>query len=218
MDRNPPEGEKLLPDPHEQYLHEYHQGLGRRLLSGEITLAQFDQELTASRKTLEDRVDRDGLLEDFFNHRGFHNRMEQYLALTRRKPELAGSLLALDLDYLKKTNDTLGHPTGDKLIKAYGKVCQGITRRGDLLGKLGGDELVLYLVGITPEDALKKAEQIRRKLIPVLLQAIPDLPWDPTVSIGITQLLPTDTVDSLRERADQALYEAKKERSQVVVK
>lgn len=218
MDQTPLETENLLPDPHEQYLHEYHQLLGQRLLSGEITLAEFEQELTARRLELEGRIDHDGILLEFWNHKGFKDKMEEHLAMAQRRPELFGCLLALDLDNLKIVNDTLGHPDGDKLIQAYGKVCQGRTRPGDILGKLGGDELFIYLVGITPEDALKKANQIRRSLVPAVLNAIPDIPWDQTTSIGITKTQPDDTYESLRERADQALLEAKKQRNQIVVK
>lgn len=218
MDQSPPEMEKLPPDPHEQYLHEYHQRLGQKLLSGEITLAEFDQELTARRLELESRIDHDGILPDFWNHKGFKDRMGEHLATAQRRPELFGCLLALDLDNLKIVNNTLGHPDGDKLIQAYGKVCQSRTRPGDILGKLGGDELFIYLVGITPEDALKKAEQIRRSLVPAVLNAIPDIPWDQTTSIGISKARPDDTYESLREKADQALLEAKKQKNRVVTK
>lgn len=220
MNQESTETEELPPDPHEQYLHEYHQELGQRLLSGEITLAEFDQELTAKRLELEGRIDHDGILPEFWNHKGFQDRMEEHLATARRKPkfELFGCLLALDLDNLKIVNNTLGHPAGDKLIQAYGKVCQDRTRLSDILGKLGGDELFIYLVGITPEDALKKAEQIRRSLVPAVLNAIPDIPWDQTTSIGITKATPDDTYESLKERADQALLEAKKQKNRVIMK
>lgn len=218
MDQNPLETERLLPDPHEQYLHEHFRSQGQKLLAGEITLDAFVQKSTTERQELEGRIDHDGILPEFWNHKGFKDRMEEHLATAQRKPELFGCLLALDLDNLKIVNNTLGHPDGDKLIQAYGKVCQGRTRPGDILGKLGGDELFIYLVGITPEDAQKKADQIRRNLVPAVLSAIPDIPWDQTTSIGITKVEPGDTYESLKYRADQALLEAKKERDRVVVK
>ncbi len=114
----------------------------------------------------------------------------------------------LDLDRFKRINDEYGHLAGDKVLRATASViCQQL-RSGDLIGRYGGEELVLCLPNNTSEQAMAIAERIR--------QAVRDArTWHEgraiaiTVSIGIAELRPGESMTSWLSRADAALYGSK---------
>ncbi|KKS70017.1 MAG: Diguanylate cyclase [Candidatus Daviesbacteria bacterium GW2011_GWA2_42_7] len=202
---------------HQNYLLTYYQGLAQKLISGDISAEQFAGELTQIHLAMEKRVYQDGLAAGFLNNLGFTNFLERELRVIKRIPQLAGVLLALDIDHLKQFNDTLGHIAGDKLIQLYAKVMARHIRESDLKGRLGGDEFAVFLIGSNLENAKVVAERIRADIIEEVKKNFPQLPWEQTISIGIAQVKADDTAEPLRLRADDALYEAKKEKNKVVV-
>ncbi|MFK2876443.1 diguanylate cyclase [Rhodanobacter hydrolyticus] len=114
----------------------------------------------------------------------------------------------LDLDRFKLVNDEHGHLAGDAVLRtAAGVICQQL-RTGDLVGRYGGEELVLCLPNDTSEQAMAVAERIRSKLRSTLIRhegrAI-----SITVSIGVAELRPGESMNSWLSRADAALYESK---------
>ncbi len=119
------------------------------------------------------------------------------------------SLLFLDIDNFKLVNDTLGHPTGDLLLKTIAERLSTCVRDGDTIARLGGDEFVFMLPGLY--DA-QDATIIAQKVQAALAQPIP-LGGQSTVvsaSIGIA-LYPSDGTDieELLKKADMAMYHAK---------
>lgn len=122
------------------------------------------------------------------------------------------SLLMLDIDHFKKINDTYGHDNGDIALKRLVSLCKQILGEFDRLFRYGGEEFVLLLPETPIEEAMKKAEAIR-KLIgssPIQLREMPH-PITITISIGVATLHHKEDkdLDDLMKRADQALYRAK---------
>ncbi len=103
-----------------------------------------------------------------------------------------------DLDHFKAYNDTQGHIAGDALLKSLGESWRQLVRPDDLLVRWGGEEFAIALPGCTPSEALVVLERLSR-----------DVPLGQTVSIGLAERLPDETIEMLMTRADAALYEAK---------
>lgn len=122
------------------------------------------------------------------------------------------SLLMLDLDHFKDINDRYGHHMGDVVLKKLVEVCRGLLREVDLLGRLGGEEFAILLPKTHSIWALEIA---RRLCLAVATTEVPQLDPTPlkfTTSIGVAGLLPSDAqIETLLDRADRALYQAKHE-------
>lgn len=207
--------EKL--DPHQKYLIEYYLTLGNKLIIGDLSPEDFAAQQTQLHLELEKNIDYDGLLHTFFNNNGFTKALEFQLENSRQGTAYLGTLLALDIDHLKKFNDIMGHLAGDKLIKTYAAVIEKQTRAADLKGRLGGDEFAIFMAGVDVEIAKIIADRIRTSIIEEVKKVFANISWDQTISIGIAQLRENDHVESLRLRADLALYKAKKQKNTVVI-
>lgn len=199
-----------------KFLKNSYAKIAANLLSGQLTIEQFASEQAAIHLALEKRSDYDGLVTTFLNNNGFNKALEQSIKTIRRLKVL-GCLLALDIDYLKRFNDAFGHPAGDKLIQTYGSVIEQQTRTSDIKGRVGGDEFCLFLLGTDTNGALQVAERVRLNITSQVNQTFPNLPWEQTVSIGVYQVTSEDTALSIREHADQALYQAKNKRNTSIV-
>ncbi len=121
----------------------------------------------------------------------------------------AVSLLMVDVDHFKRVNDTLGHRAGDAALQAVARTMVGVVlRKGDFIGRYGGDEFAVILYDCDLSSAGRVAERINEAVRGLQLQHDgKDVPL--TVSIGAAQLDPEDDVASWVERADQALADAK---------
>ena len=112
-----------------------------------------------------------------------------------------------DVDHFKTINDSFGHAVGDQVLKAVAEGLAGAARMTDVVGRYGGDEFLTMLPNTALEPAREVAERMRARISGVPLTFRPE---PLTTSIGVAQWVPGDTVASLVERADQALYEAKR--------
>lgn len=142
------------------------------------------------------------------NRKLFYEQLEQALKRARRGESLA--VLYLDLDHLKKINDTLGHAVGDRMLKGVADRLRDCVRDVDLVARLSGDEFAIIQTSLAdPADAAHLAQRVREAIHePFLfdgLQVVVD------VSVGIS-IAPNDAseVSELLKTADIALYEAKK--------
>jgi diguanylate cyclase (GGDEF)-like protein/PAS domain S-box-containing protein len=165
------------------------------------------------RKHAEERIARLAhydALTDLPNRILLREQLEQELSLVRRGGQLA--VLYIDLDHFKGVNDTLGHSTGDELLKAVTARLRGCLRDVDIFARLGGDEFAIVQTGLRqPSDAAALAQRLRDAITRTSYelnghQVTVDL------SIGIA-LAPNDgtDVDQLLKCADMALYGAKTE-------
>ena len=142
--------------------------------------------------------------------RAFNRRhMDEVLAEAverRARGEAAPSLVLIDIDHFKEVNDRFGHAAGDAVLCAVAATVHARSRKVDRLFRSGGEEFVLYLPGTPLEGAATVAEDVRRA---VAAEKLPD-GEGLTVSAGVSELQPEETVDSWLLRADAALYEAKR--------
>lgn len=119
------------------------------------------------------------------------------------------SLLIADLDQFKSINDTLGHAGGDTVLREFVRVAQAQLRRGDVLGRMGGEEFAVLLPATEPDDARRLAERLRNA---VLAQPVTTSngPCSYSISGGVAGWQPGENLDHLSTKADAALYEAKR--------
>lgn len=119
------------------------------------------------------------------------------------------AIIALDLDQFKQINDTFGHLVGDEFLTAFAAICRKNIRAVDLFARFGGDEFIILL----PNADIQRAQQVSERLLQALANApvkIGEEEISITVSIGISGLHNEgDTVESILQRADRALYNSK---------
>lgn len=153
---------------------------------------------------------------------GLLNRAEAFARLDAclSRPTGNGVHLALafvDLDGLKTINDTWGHAAGDALIRTSAERIRGVVREGDLVARVGGDEILVVLPGVHGlDEAAMIAEKVRHVLAAPVVAQDGGPPLPSSASIGVTVARSDDSADILVARADLAMYEAKKQGDSVV--
>jgi diguanylate cyclase (GGDEF)-like protein len=145
---------------------------------------------------------------------GINNRSAMNSTIIRetelaRRHENPLSLLEMDIDYFKKVNDTYGHAAGDEVLKAVADVLQNCIRSSDILFRSGGEEFILVLSNTGKKGALLLAERIRKAIEKFKFHYNDDV-IPVTVSIGVACYEKGDNSESLYEKADNALYQAKR--------
>lgn len=124
-------------------------------------------------------------------------------------------VLIIDADYFKEVNDNYGHRTGDEALISIVKCINEALRYGDITGRLGGEEFICFVQNVTKEQAITVAERIREK---IANQKHTEKNVDITVSIGLSKYNDEETLDEIIEKADKALYSAKKQgRNKVII-
>ncbi len=148
-------------------------------------------------------------LTGLFNHRHFQERLESEFHRMQRF-STPFSLLLIDIDFFKRINDTFGHPGGDKVLTGVAHIIRETVRNIDIPVRYGGEEFAAIIPGTDRDGALTMAERLRTKVgnNGFLLDG---REIEVTVSIGVATC-PHDAVtrEQLIEKADQALYYAKK--------
>jgi diguanylate cyclase (GGDEF)-like protein/PAS domain S-box-containing protein len=176
-------------------------------------MRQIDDDV-ARQDLLRQRAERDDLT-------GLLNRHETIdrLTATLDHPPRTGHRLAVafcDIDEFKTVNDTHGHATGDEALRVLAWRLRDVVREGDVVARFGGDEFLVVLDGVRDlDDAASVAEKIREQAtepIPIIGATV-----TVTMSIGITIAAPGEDVDTVIQRADHAMYDAKRlGRNQVI--
>jgi len=127
------------------------------------------------------------------------------------------ALVSIDIDHFKSINDSLGHGVGDDSLCHVARVLENECRNADTLARVGGEEFMVLLVDVAADQVNASAQRLCRALreTPYVLDCGRELRI--TASLGFSLLGAGDTVDSALQRADEALYAAKKAgRDQVV--
>ena len=144
-------------------------------------------------------------LTGIYNRRYFEDNIvkEAERSLRLKQPF---SVISMDLDYLKRINDTHGHQFGDLAIRTIANVLKKEARSIDIPARIGGEEFNLLLPGVDSKGATIAAERIRKSIENQVLDTIGGI----TASIGVATFLEhSDRIDELIELADQAMYKAK---------
>lgn len=115
-----------------------------------------------------------------------------------------------DIDLFKRINDGFGHPAGDRVLRVVARVLGRSVRDGDFVGRYGGEEFVLVFQGLAPDIALRRVDSLRRMVEQIEFH-VQEQRVLVTISAGVTAVAETDTAESAFERADRALYQAKRE-------
>lgn len=128
------------------------------------------------------------------------------------------SFLLLDIDDFKQVNDTYGHPEGDQVLQRIADSGKTALRRGDLFGRIGGEEFAAVFPGCPPEMAMQVALRLQRE-IQRLSFSHDGQTYGVTVSQGLTGMSEDDgMLDDLFARADAAMYQAKRQgKNQIVL-
>jgi diguanylate cyclase (GGDEF)-like protein/PAS domain S-box-containing protein len=114
----------------------------------------------------------------------------------------------IDIDHFKRINDERGHAVGDAVLFGMADCLAENMRRSDIVGRLGGEEFVVCMPAVALQDANALAERLRSAIAETAFDT-PVGPVNITVSLGIACYSPGDTVATLMERADAAMYVAK---------
>lgn len=149
---------------------------------------------------------------------GIYNRkaFDRYINDRVRQNTAAGNtfaILMVDIDNFKEINDAYGHPIGDRVLLAVAHKCRNLIRHEDFIARYGGEEFVIVLPYASMRNAIKKARLIC-KVISDTRYSLEDVKaghvLSITVSIGVSIFQAGDTDKTLIDRADQALYIAKR--------
>jgi len=164
-------------------------------------------ELLRTRAALEQQASHDALT-GLLNHNAILHSLDLAMQRCSREKCTLGIVLA-DLDYFKRVNDTYGHVAGDFVLQEYGRRAAAAVRPYDEVGRYGGEEVLFILLGLEPSNMIER--------LTALHAAVSGEPFEcrqlqirVTCSFGFAWLMPgIDTVQSLIERADRAMYKAK---------
>lgn len=146
-------------------------------------------------------------LTGLYNRRYFEEALvkEEKRAKRQKQPF---SVIGIDLDFLKKINDTYGHAYGDLAIKTIADVLKQNARSIDIPARIGGEEFDVLLPGIPSEGAMAAAERIRKAIAEVNIETIGHI----TGSLGVATFFEhSENIDELLELTDQAMYTSKRE-------
>lgn len=146
-------------------------------------------------------------LTNAYNRRFFIQKMEEEIERVQRYHSGTFCIAMLDVDYFKHINDCFGHNTGDVVLKRITETIKNRIRKMDCLARWGGEEFMLLLPETHVEQGVLLIEDLRKRMSTM------DLPMEQpvTASFGVLQYEKGDTVDSMIQKTDQLMYEAKKQ-------
>ena len=215
--RDPRNWDELFQDQVSSRAFSYRRPVGEQLRWVELVIHMFREDLTQNAYALiylrdinsekekevsqAEAANRDPLT-GLYNRAAFEREMDRYVMTAGNSP--CGALLMLDIDNFKKINDQLGHLAGDKALQRMAGILTATFRHGDIIGRLGGDEFLVFAKGLSDYDS------IRRRL-ELLLKTLRNDPEQPLYSsVGVTLVHPEDYhyTRSVKE-ADIALYRSK---------
>lgn len=145
-------------------------------------------------------------LTGLYNRRYFEEALEKEVQRAKRQKQ-PFSVIGIDLDFLKKINDSYGHAYGDIAIKTVADILKTNARSVDVPARIGGEEFNVLLPGINSEGAMIAAERIRKTIEKAEIDTVGHI----TGSLGVaTYFEHTDNVEELLELTDQAMYTSKR--------
>ena len=155
-------------------------------------------------------------LTGMVNHEHVFSELQQAIVKTQAEQAPLCIVMA-DIDHFKSVNDNHGHLAGDGVLKEVASRIKNSLRGFDIVGRYGGEEFLLILNRADLQTARMVAERIRSRIAATPID-LPETLLDVTISMGVAMVKPDEDVNSLVERADKALYNAKENgRNQVAL-
>lgn len=181
----------------------------RSLLEQEVQartaeLLEKNRELERLNLELERQATRDALT-GAYNRMKFDTFLESEVRRCSRY-QRAMTLAMLDIDHFKSVNDRHGHPGGDTVLRQLVSLVRDHIRESDVLARWGGEEFMILFIETPLDESRHVSEKLRQRIESHAFDVVGSL----TCSIGLTELRPDDTPESLNDRVDEALYEAKR--------
>ncbi len=170
----------------------------------DVTLLQHDLE-EVRRESMTDS------LTQIYNRKCFDQQMNRRV-LEAQDHDTPLCLIMLDIDHFKNFNDKYGHQTGDQVLRLVAMTLSANTKGKDMAARYGGEEFAIILPDIELKDAARLADTIRKTIQSkeLLKRSTNEKLGRITASFGVARLTPNDNAMSLIERADRALYAAKR--------
>ncbi|MGC8615798.1 MAG: GGDEF domain-containing protein [Desulfurella sp.] len=153
-------------------------------------------------------------LTKVYNRRGLWHFLEHEIEKARRYRKNL-SIIMCDLDKFSQINNTYGHQVGDKVLEVFANTIKSLSRGSDIVTRYGGEEFLIIVPEANLDQAYLFAEKIRTATEKLKFK-YKDKEFYITVSLGVAQFRQEDTIETLIERADKMLYEAKKTRNATV--
>ncbi|MDX6243720.1 MAG: hypothetical protein QOE76_1443 [Frankiales bacterium] len=189
----------------ERLIRTYAQAVSSALLNARLYREVSDQ---ATLKSFEAEHD---AMTGLANRALLLRKTDEAIASDRRTGRLS-ALVLLDLDHFKHVNDTLGHAAGDALLRAVGQRLPPLLRQADTVARLGGDEFAVLLRDVeSPASAMRRTQALLRTISEPLTVGTMEIAVHASAGIAVH---PDDAVDvdTLLQRADVAMYHAKRNR------
>lgn len=189
---------------------------GHNLLADKLdSTHQYLQVIETDSRQLTDELTRVRLLSltdeltDLPNRRAFLRRLEDEVGRVQRYG-LPLSLALIDLDLFKEVNDKYGHAAGDEVLRCYSKNILSIFRHHDMVARYGGEEFAVLLPNTDKEGALRALAKVKKRSSETRWQFNGTVRHVPTFSAGLALYKPGESPGAFIERADNALYRAKR--------
>lgn len=198
-------------DKYQQDEEEREQRLAEKLAMLQARLSEMEKEVSESRIAIEEqrrRASHDSLT-GLPNREAYQRKLEEELARRHRYGSPL-SLVVCDVDHFKRINDTYGHLAGDKVLQLIARSLRKNLRDVDFIARYGGEEFVVLMPETNAADAFVAAEKLREKIeqspFNFRKERVPI-----TMSFGVSEFHSLESPDTVFERADKALYQAKHE-------
>ncbi len=187
---------------------EHMEELQKRIIEAE----RQAQEMSRRAEELKTVAMKDGLT-GLYNRKAFGMKIDNALQRTRASGE-AFSLIMFDVDGFKEINDTFGHIAGDKVLVKVAECLKGSFRENDFVARYGGDEFAVIIEKMGRPMALERLEAFKKNLSKIRFVSHKKGEIRITVSSGVAEATPEDSVEAVIEKADKEMYKEKNEKRQ----
>jgi diguanylate cyclase (GGDEF)-like protein len=160
-------------------------------------------------RLLRSLLERDGLTR-LLTHTAFLERAKATVARQRRLEQPTAALAMLDVDHFKRINDQYGHPTGDRVLVALSSLLRHRLRPSDVVGRYGGEEFAILIEDLELNEAERLVNRLLEDFAALTHTTADGDAFHCTVSAGVAMFDITIDLEGWKERADKALYEAKR--------
>lgn len=161
-------------------------------------------------RQLRRRVQTDALT-GIANRQHLDRRLRGVIAELENQTDTGAGLLFVDIDHFKVFNDTYGHEVGDKTLRMVADTLRHSLRETDVIGRWGGEEFLVILYDVGSVEILQSLAEKLRVLVQLSRLDLVTSSLTITISVGATLFLPTDTPDSIVRRADELMYQSKRD-------